>query len=269
LEKEKKKKMATSNNTPPLIYLDKKWDPPKPVKAGVETFIICPTITRSGSEKVDSAIHFEDGGDDDGGDDRNLFTMNYTFVEKKLKVLLGGLNIPKSWGNGDAFTNVKAFNMINPYETTLENFMETFQYLPRGTPTNVPGTTLKIAKGAHAGLKLYEEGLITFDMIRSISSDHDTIIPYDTENNMIGQFLDLSVLGDDYPQMLNDAGKWEDSFCQKMGHSLIFLRTLKTKLDEVTDLAKKEAASINTAVPYNVASLYPRNSSNGSAKRKR
>jgi hypothetical protein len=55
-----------------------------------------------------------------------------------------------------------------------------------------------------------------------------------------------------------------------MYSSRSFLCKLKTKLNEVTDLtAKKEAESNQTAVPYNVASLSQRNSSNGSAKRKR
>ena len=44
---------------------------------------------------------------------------------------------------------------------------------------------------------------------------------------------------------------------------------LETKLNDVTDLAKKEAASNDTDVPYNVASISPSNSSNGSSKRNR
>ena len=46
--------------------------------------------------------------------------------------------------------------------------------------------------GRHAGLQLYEEGLITFDMIDFVTSlhDHGTFIPY----NLIGQFIDLTAL---------------------------------------------------------------------------
>ena len=102
--------------------------------------------------------------------------------------------------------------------------------------------------------------------------DHDIFIPYDAENNLIGQFMDLVALpntNDDTIGRLEEDGKWEGSFTEKMYPSRSVLCMLRMKLSDFTDLARNKAASNDTTVPYNVASITPSNSSDGSSKRKR
>jgi hypothetical protein len=275
--REKSPTMASSKTN--IIQLVSIRDPSEcgahnEVKAGVKTFIICPNIlTRTArhmraeyAPDFDRHVH-----SNDVNCIRNVFTLNYTFVRNEVKFMLGGHNIPDSWGNGDAFTNMPILKMmINRSETTMENFLDTFRNLPEGTHT-VPGTTLKIGIGTRGVYDLYEEGLIpneTKDKFRTLVGNTESecmIIPYDVENRLIGQFVDITEFYIDDVADAEEAGRFEGSFLEKNNHSFRWLRELKQGVDKVTDLAKKEAASNNDCGGNGDGN----GNNGGSAKRKR
>eukprot|EP00536_Pseudo-nitzschia_multiseries_P018438 jgi/Psemu1/55610/gm1.55610_g len=204
-------------------FYDTECKPPRYVRTGIKTFLITPSLPERIERGIGNAVHSVHGI-------HNLFTLNYTFVRGELKVVLGGHNLPPSWGDGSAFArHIPALQLINRSETTLENFLRGLRKIPSddgdadgtgdgtGDATGgdgvdehqhqhqhhqtIPGTTLRIAIGGTAAVELEAKNLLSFGLFwkKAAASvlgwNRDTIILYDLENGWIGTFVDLARLG--------------------------------------------------------------------------
>lgn len=217
------------------------------LKAGVKTFIISPTIvSKKEAALYDHHVHNTDFI-------RNIFSFNYTNLRNgTTKSMLGGCTLPESWGSGESFFDSPLSNLLSSSDTTMKNLMTALQSCPRGTH-EIRGTTLKVAIGPNALRTLNKEGLISYEAtwhgkLHDYYGDRlsaDLIIPYDVENRLIGQFIDLSVLGleedilrhsepdDDLTARQRATQEWTD----KQLTRLAFLSNLKEEVDKLTVLA--------------------------------
>ena len=238
--------MATIENTTLSIIDPSRGGDGNVLKAGVKTFIISPTIvSKKEAALYDQHVHNTDFI-------RNIFSFNYTNLRNgTTKSMLGGCTLPESWGSGESFFDSPLSNLLSSSDTTMKNLMTALQSCPRGTH-EIRGTTLKIAIGRHALQTLNNEGLISYEatwngkLLRGDEGLADLIIPYDVENRLIGQFIDLSVLGleedilchsdetdDDLTARQRATKEWTDN----QDTQLDFLRALKREVDKLTILA--------------------------------
>ena len=239
--------MATIENTTLSIIDPGYHGGGRVLKAGVKTFIISPTIVSTKEAALyDRHVHNIDFI-------RNIFSFNYTNLRNgTTKSMLGGCTLPESWGSGESFFDSPLSNLLISSDTTMKNLMTALQSCPRGTH-EIRGTTLKVAIGPNALRILNKEGLISYEAscgwnreLRIFNEGSATlIIPYDVENRLIGQFIDLTVLREYCDYCMSDetdadltarqraTKEWKD----KQDTQLDFLRALKEEVDKLTVLA--------------------------------
>eukprot|EP00537_Pseudo-nitzschia_pungens_P011115 CAMPEP_0172388472 /NCGR_PEP_ID=MMETSP1061-20121228/5575_1 /TAXON_ID=37318 /ORGANISM="Pseudo-nitzschia pungens, Strain cf. pungens" /LENGTH=371 /DNA_ID=CAMNT_0013118375 /DNA_START=67 /DNA_END=1182 /DNA_ORIENTATION=- len=194
---------ATATKSPTRYYYDTDCNPPRSVRTGIKTFLISPSLPAQIDRTIGEAVHGIHGI-------HNLFTLQYTFVRGELKVMLGGHNLPHSWGDGRAFRLIPALQLIDRSETSLENFLSGLRKIPENDNNSdsacacacaIPGTTLRIATGGTAAVELEAANLLSFGRFWGQAAksspgtggwNKDTIILYDLEHGWIGTFVDLN-----------------------------------------------------------------------------